>query len=57
MREKDERGGKTAFVPVKVMLSDPGRIEAAPLRVNDLLGRQPVPLSRCRLIKEPSEET
>ena len=37
MREKHKRGGKTAFVPVKVMLSDPGRVEAVSLRVNDLL--------------------
>ena len=37
MREKHKRGGKTAFVPIKVMLSDPGRVKAVSLRVNDLL--------------------
>jgi hypothetical protein len=46
MREKHEWGGKTAFVPIKVMLSDPRRVETVPIRMNDLLDRQPIPLSR-----------
>jgi hypothetical protein len=57
MREKHKRGGKTAFVPIKVMLSDPGRVEAVSLRVNDLLRSEAIPLSRGRLIEKPSEET
>ena len=37
MGEKHEWCGKTAFIAVKVMLSDPRRVEAVALRVNDLL--------------------
>ena len=57
MREKHKRRGKTAFVPVEVMLGDPGQVEAMTLRLNDLLRREPIPLSRCRLIQKPGEET
>ena len=57
MREKHKRGGKPAFVPIKVMLSDPSPVEAMPLRVNDLIGRKPIPLSRVRLIEKPGEQT
>src|ERR1700728_2716647 len=57
MREKHKRGRKTALVPVEVMLSDPGRIEAVSLRVNDLLGREAIPLPCGRLIEKPGEET
>jgi hypothetical protein len=57
MREKHKRGGKTAFVPIKVMLSDPGRVKAVSLRVNDLLRSEPIALSCGRLIEKPSEET
>jgi hypothetical protein len=56
MREKDKRGGKTAFVLIKVMLSDPCGIEAVTLGMNELLARQPIPLRRCRPIEEPGEE-
>src|SRR5580692_3121197 len=44
MGEKHKGGGKAAFVTVEVVLSDPGRVESEPLRVNDLLGREPIPL-------------
>ena len=57
MREKHKRGGKTAFVPIKVMLSDPRRVETVPFRVNDLLRSEAIPLSWGRLIEKPSEET
>jgi hypothetical protein len=57
MGEKHKGGGKAAFVTVEVVLSDPGRVESEPLRVNDLLGREPIPLSCGRLIEKPSEET
>jgi hypothetical protein len=40
-----------------VMLSNPRRVEAMPLRVNDLIGREAIPLARIRLIEKPSEET
>jgi hypothetical protein len=56
MREKHERSGQPAFVTVEVMSSDPGGVDAAPLRMNDLLGSQLIPLSGCRLIEEPGEE-
>jgi hypothetical protein len=39
------------------MLSDPGRVEAVSLRVNDLLGREAIPLSCGRLIEKAREET
>ena len=55
--EKYKRGGKTAFIAIKVVLGDPGRVEAVPLRVNDLLNRKPIPLSCGRPIEKPSEET
>ena len=57
MGEKHKRRGKTAFVSVKVMLGDPGRVEAMTLRLNDLLRREPVALCRCRSIQKPGEET
>jgi hypothetical protein len=57
MSEKHELSGKTAFTAIKVMLGDPRRVEAASLRVNDLIGREAIPLSCGRLIEEPSEET
>jgi hypothetical protein len=38
------------------MLSDPGRVEAVSLRVNDLLRSEAIPLSCGRLIEKPSEE-
>jgi hypothetical protein len=38
------------------MLSDPGRVEAVPLRMNNLLGRQSIPLACGRLIEKPGEE-
>jgi hypothetical protein len=57
MRQKDEWGRKAPFVPVKVVLGDPRRLEAVPLRVNDLLRSEPISLSCGRLIEKPSEET
>jgi hypothetical protein len=56
MGQKHKRGGKTAFIPIKVMLSDPGRVEAVPLGMNDLLGGESISLSRCGLIEEAGEE-
>jgi hypothetical protein len=41
---------------MKMVLGDPRRIEAAPLGVDDLRGRQPVSLGGCRLIEQPREE-
>ena len=45
MSETHERG-RAACVAIKVMLSNPGQVEAVPLRVNDLLGREAIPLAR-----------
>ena len=39
------------------MLGDPGRIEAEPFGVDDLRGRQPIPLGGVRLIEQAREET
>jgi hypothetical protein len=39
-----------------MMLRDPRRVEAAPLGMKDLLGRQSVPLRRRGLIEKPREE-
>ena len=52
MGEKYERRGKTAFVPIEVMLGDPSRVEAVSLRLDDLLSRQPIALSGWRLDPE-----
>src|SRR5262249_41383900 len=40
-----------------VMLSHPGRIEPAALRVGDLCRRQPVALGRTRMVEEAREES
>jgi hypothetical protein len=56
MGQKHKRGGKTAFIPIKVMLSDSGRVEAVPLGVNDLLGGESITFPGCCLIEETGEE-
>jgi hypothetical protein len=42
---------------MKVALRDPGRTEAMPIGMNDLLGGEPVSVCRAGLVKEPAEET
>ena len=42
--QEDERRGQAALVFMEMVLGDPGRIEAEPFGVDDLRGRQPVPL-------------
>jgi hypothetical protein len=42
---------------MEMVLSDPGRIEAEPLGVDDLRSRQPVALGGLRLIEQTGEET
>ena len=56
LRQEDERRGKAALVFVEMMLRDPGRIEAEPFRLDDLRGRQPVPLGGIRLVEQAREE-
>ena len=55
--QEDERPGKTAFVFMKMVLGDPGRIEATALGMEDLLGGQPVALRGVRHIEHAGEET
>jgi hypothetical protein len=56
LREKDERRGKAALVFMEMVLGDPGRIEPESFGVDDLLGRQSVPLGGVRLIEQAREE-
>src|SRR5439155_12243071 len=55
--QEDERRGKAALVFMEMVLGDPRRIEAEPFGVDDLRGRQPVPLGGVRLIEQTREET
>src|SRR5206468_11125290 len=55
--KEDERRGKAALVFMEMVLGDPRRIEAEPFGVDDLRGRQPVPLGGVRLIEQTREET
>jgi hypothetical protein len=57
MGQEDERRRKPAFGFMEVMLGDPGRVEPVSLRMNDLLGRQPIALARTRLIQKAGEES
>ena len=54
--KKHEGRRQAAFVLVKMMLRDPGGIEAAILGVDDLREGQPVALSRVRLIEQAGEK-
>jgi hypothetical protein len=54
--QENERCGKAALVFMEMVLGDPGRIEAEPFGVDDLLGRQPVPLGGIRLVEQAREE-
>ena len=56
MRKEHERRRQSAFRLVKMVLGDPGRIEAVAFGVNDLLGREAISLRRWRLVEHAGEE-
>src|SRR6266849_7380050 len=54
--EEHEGRRQAAFVLVKMVLCDPGRIEAAALGMHDLRDGQSVALGRVRLIEQAGEK-
>ena len=55
--QEHEGRRQTAFVLVKMVLRDPGGVEAATLGMHDLRDGQAVALGRIRLIEQAGEKT
>src|SRR6185436_16482379 len=56
VRQEDKRRWKTAFRFMEVMLRAPGGVEPMSVRVDDLLGREEIPLACTRLIQEAGKK-
>ncbi len=54
--EEDERRGQPALVRAEVVLGHPGRGEAGPLGVLDLLQPEPVPVGGGSVLEQAAEE-